>query len=63
MFVWGIVGPLGIRSLFGTKPYYPDVTCISETGEIVPSDYEVNTVISRFKDVIKGNKTKINNSK
>jgi len=32
LFFWGIVGPLGIRALCGTKEFHPDVICNRDTG-------------------------------
>ena len=54
LFFWGIMGPLGIRALYGTKEFHPDVICNRDTGIVSQSNIDFDTVISAFIKVLTG---------
>ena len=54
LFVIALVGPLGIRALFGCKEFNPDVEINATTGIVKPSSYSFATVMSTFVKVLEG---------
>ncbi len=54
LFVFGIVGPLGLRALVGTNAFYPDYECNYNTGVIQKTNLHFQTVLSAFIIVIEG---------
>jgi hypothetical protein len=52
-------GPLGIRSLFGNKPFHASKTIDSATGAIIDDNEETGTLVSRWKAITEGIKNDV----